>query len=95
MTNGKKGGANMKFYFNGLQVALKRFETDGEFAKCGNWSIASGGYDLWWEIYYKGYTVLQCIDGELIGGFRPFNEFDTIKENKLIEKVKEIYTYVK
>lgn len=81
----------MKCYFSGLQVALKRFEKDGEYAKCGHWSIASGGYDLWWEIYYKGYTVLQCISGELKGGFRPFIEFDENKERRLIEKVKEIY----
>lgn len=78
--------------FAGLRVALEKFEDRGDCANCGNWSIAKGGYDLWWEIYYKGYTALQCVDGELKGGFRPLPEFTEETEKELVKRVKSIYT---
>lgn len=81
--------------FTGLRTALEKFDENGKHAKCGKWSIANGGYDLWWEIYYEGYTVLQCIDGELQGGFRPFSEFTEETEKELIKRVKSIYTDLK
>ena len=81
--------------FSGLRTALEKFEENGKYAKCGKWSIANGGYDLWWEIYYEGYTVLQCIDGELQGGFRPIPEFTEETEKELIKRVKSIYTDLK
>lgn len=84
---------NLKF--SGLKTALNKFNNNGKYVKCMDWSIASGGYDLWWEIYYQDYTVLQCVDGELIGGFRPIPEFNDKMEVKLIEKVKNIYTDIK
>lgn len=79
------------FSFVGLKTALKNFDEDGRYAKCGNWSIANGGYDLWFEIYYDGYTVLQCINGKLQGGFRPIPEFTEETEKQLIKRVKDIY----
>ena len=81
--------------FAGLKTVLKKFDADGRYAECGNWSIANGGYDCWWEIYYQGYTVLQCISGELQGGFRPIDYFTEETEKKLIKRVKEIYTDLK
>lgn len=77
--------------FNGLKTVLNKHDISGDYEKCLDWSIANGGYDLQWEIYYQGYTVLQCINGELQGGFRPIPEFDLETEQKLIEKVKGIY----
>ncbi len=74
--------------FSGLRTALKKFEENGEQAKCGKWCIAKGGYDLWWEIYYEGYTVLQCIYGELEGGFRLMSELTEETERELIKRVK-------
>ena len=81
--------------FTGLRTALEKFDENGKIAKCGKWSIANGGYDLWWEIYYEGYTVLQCIAGRLEGGFRPIPEFTEKTEKELIKKVKSIYTGLK
>lgn len=78
--------------FTGLKTVLTKFDKNGKYASCGDWSIAKGGYDLWWEIYYKGYTVLQCINGELSGGFRPVSEFTDATEQRLISVVKSIYT---
>ncbi len=81
--------------FIGLRTALEKFEENGKHAKCGKWSIANGGYDLWWEIYYEGYTVLQCIAGRLEGGFKPIPEFTEETEKELIKRVKNIYTDLK
>ena len=78
--------------FSGLRSALEKFEDNGDYAKCGKWSIAKGGYDLWWEISYEGQTVLQCIAGKLEGGFRPIPDFTEEAEKELIKKVKTIYT---
>lgn len=84
-----------KINFSGLNTVLKKHDASGEYEKFLDWSIAKGGYDLWWEIYYQDYTVLQCVDGELQGGFRPIPEFDLEEEQKLIEKVKGIYIDLK
>ena len=85
----------MKISFAGLKSVLRKFETSGEYVCEGNWSIAKGGYDLYWEIYYQGVTVLQCVCNELEGGFRSIPEFDDKAEEKLINIVKDIYKEVK
>lgn len=79
--------------FVGLRRALEKFEKDGEYVKCGKWSIAKSEYDfLSWEIYYEGFTVLQCVDGKLQGGYRPIDDFTEETEKELIKRVKYIYT---
>ncbi len=82
----------MSISFTGLVSALKKFDENGKYSKCGKWSIANGGYDLWWEIYYEDYTVLQCVAGKLQGGFRPLPQFTENIERQLIAKVKSDYT---
>ena len=77
--------------FTGLKTALKKFDKTGTYAQCGDWSIANGGYDLYFEIYYKGYTVLQNISNKLQGGFRPL-DFTEETEKELIKRVKQVYT---
>ena len=84
-----------KISFNGLKPALKKFDENGKYSEAGLWSISNGGYDLWWEIYYNGYTILQCIDGKLRGGFRPIPEFNDDIEKELISRVIQIYPDVK
>lgn len=81
--------------FVGLKTALKKFDENGRYAECGNWSVANGGYDCWWEIYYQGYTVLQCINGKLDGGFRPTDNFTEKVEKQLIKIVKDVYKDLK
>lgn len=77
--------------FAGLQNVLERFNKNGRYASCCDWEIANGGYDLWWEIYYKDCVVLQCVDGALQGNFRPFAEFTDEAEKTLIKKVRKIF----
>lgn len=33
----------------------------------GDWSIAKGGYDCWFEIYVSNQFFIKCVDGALEG----------------------------
>ena len=43
--------------FSGLRVALEKFENNGSYAKCNKWSIAKGGYELWWEMEWLMFLI--------------------------------------
>ena len=50
-----------------IKAILKKFDEHswkGSFSK-GEWSIANGGYDLWFQIYHRDIPVIDCTDGEL------------------------------
>lgn len=75
--------------FAGLITLLRQFDKagwKGAFRR-GNWSIGNGGYDLWFELYYKGEPVAQCIAGTLSS---EFGLEDAEKEN-LLERIVEVY----
>lgn len=58
----------MKILTTGLQRVLERYEqTKDDFVedKKGHWSIGTGGYDCWWELYYDHCPVACCILGRL------------------------------
>ena len=55
----------MTIKFRGLKPILKKFDDNGKCVKGTHWSIANGGYDLWWELYYDDIPILQCVAGEL------------------------------
>lgn len=46
------------YSFSDLRKALKRFDENGRISKQGDWKIAKGGYDLAFEIEYKGLPIL-------------------------------------
>lgn len=49
----------------GLKDVMMRFDKHGwkgNFRQ-GAWRIANGGYDLWFELYYKETPIMQCIAG--------------------------------
>lgn len=57
-----------KIRFRGLRAALRRYEnTKGSSAEDRNhrWEVKTGGYDCWWEVYYGGVPVAQCIAGRM------------------------------
>ncbi|MBO7734740.1 MAG: hypothetical protein J6S67_19425 [Methanobrevibacter sp.] len=55
----------IKGNFSDLRKALKRFDENGKYAKQGDWKIGKGGYDLNFEVYYKGEPIIQGMsDGE-------------------------------
>ena len=59
--------------------------------KDGKWSLAIGGYDLWFELYYNGILIIQCIDGCL----EICNNSMSIDYDKSISTIKEVLTYIK
>ncbi|WP_252241624.1 hypothetical protein [Clostridium sp. ZBS18] len=59
--------------------------------KDGKWSLAVGGYDLWFELYYNNIPVIQCIDGYL----EVCNDNMDIDYDKSISTIKELLTYIK
>ena len=51
-----------------LRRLLKRYVSSNSKQKAfvdGDWKIAEGGYDLWFEIYCNNITMVQCVDGKL------------------------------
>ncbi len=56
----------------------------------GNWSIANGGYDLWFEIYYNQIAQIQCIAGELT----VVNE-EVINSKAVLNCILEVYSNVR
>ncbi len=56
----------------------------------GNWSIAKGSYDLWFEIYYNQIAKIQCIAGEL----RVANEKE-IDPKAVLNCILEVYSNVR
>ena len=52
----------------GLRNCLRKFNEGVKYAKSGRWSIAKGGYDLAFQLYYKDSNdqdipVIDCIQG--------------------------------
>ena len=79
--------------FTGLKNVLQKFDEHdwiGSFSS-GNWEISYGGYDLWFELYYKNQPVMQCIDGKLLSDFG----LDDTNKLKLFNKVLEEYDHLK
>ena len=56
-----------KINVKNLKTALTNFKGRNwkGSAKCNEWTVSNGGYDLWFEIYYNNTPVMQCIAGEL------------------------------
>jgi len=49
-----------------LKRLLKRFNNGNKLSYIdGDWKIAVGGYDLWFEIYLKDIPIVKCIEGKL------------------------------
>lgn len=78
----------MKVDLTGLRVALEKFEENGEDARCGSWRITKGGYDRWWELYYDGTPIFQCVAGEL----KSVDNFLKETERKVERIIRSVYT---
>lgn len=73
----------------GLTSVLKAFDRNGwkgSFVS-GEWKISNGGYDLWFELYYSGNVVAQCVDGRLISNFG----LSDMEKTRMFNKILEIY----
>lgn len=80
--------------FAGLKDVLKTFDEHGwkgSFSR-GPWKIANGGYDCWFELYYKGLPVARCIAGELESNVSWVND---VEKEKMFNKILEVYDHLK
>lgn len=51
----------MKVDLRGLRSILRAYNKTNEwFIDRTSWSIAAGGYDLYWQLYYRGTPVIDC-----------------------------------
>ena len=46
-----------KFNFAPLRKVMDKIDDNGRHGRCGNWEMGLGGYDMGYEIYYKGTPI--------------------------------------
>lgn len=78
--------------FSGLKDVLKTFDEHGwkgSFTR-ESWAIGNGGYDCWFELYYKGQPVASCIAGVLESN----SYLDVGEKEKILSKILEVYPHL-
>lgn len=78
--------------FSGLKDVLKTFDEHGwkgSFTR-ESWTIGNGGYDCWFELYYKGQPVASCLAGVLESN----SYLDVGEKEKLLSKILEVYPHL-
>lgn len=50
---------------SGLRQHLRNFNEDGRYVNGTHWSIARGGYDLWWQVSHDRNPIISCVAGHL------------------------------
>ena len=51
---------------NFRQMVRRFLDGNRNYYESGDWSIAQGGYDCWFELYYKKRCLITCINGRMI-----------------------------
>ena len=75
----------------GLRKTLRLFDENEKYARNGKWSIARGGYDLYWELYYDNIPIVDCTEGFIKISISNEN---TIKlAERIVKAIKEEYSY--
>lgn len=76
-----------------LRKVLQGYEENGHSAKSGDWEIATGGYDLNWQLYYKGDPVVDCIENSVTGSGGTIEHVNMDREDflKVSKVIKEEY----
>lgn len=83
----------LKAYDKGFDSEFELDDYDENRVKKGKWSIATGGYDQAWELYYENIPVASCnIDNILEGYGTDFNGFT---EADMLRVVTQEYKNVK
>lgn len=84
----------LKAYEHGFDNDYKLDEYDENRVTKGKWSIATGGYDLAWEVYYENIPVASCdTDNILIGNNN--NSFTGFTEADMLRVITQEYKNVK
>ena len=83
----------LKAYDKGFDSEYKLDDYDENRVTKGKWSIATGGYDQAWELYYDNTPVASCdTDNILTGNGQDFNGFT---EADMLRVVTQEYSNVK
>lgn len=84
----------LKAYEHGFDNEYKLDYYDYDSVSKGKWKIATGGYDLAWELYYENIPVASCgTDNILIGNNN--NSFTGFTEADMLRVVTQEYRNVK
>ena len=84
----------LKAYEHGFDNDYKLDEYDKNRVSKGKWSIATGGYDLAWEVYYENVPVASCgTDHNLVGNNN--NSFTGFTEADMLRVITQEYKNVK
>ena len=51
--------SSKKLNFAPLRKVMDKIDDNGKHGRCGNWEMGLGGYDMGYEIYYKGTPVAR------------------------------------
>lgn len=78
--------------FRGFRNILRRFDENGYHVSATHWSMAKGGYDRWWEIYYDNMPVMNCIAGTIENICLQDDLFERLK-NIVLEEYSELQKY--
>ena len=46
-----------KLNFAPLRKVMDKIDDNGRHGRCGNWEMGLGGYDMGYEIYYRGEPI--------------------------------------
>ncbi len=76
-----------------LRKVLQGYEENGHSVKSGDWEIATGGYNLNWQLYYKGEPVADCIENSVTGSGGTLEHVNMDREDflKVSKVIKEEY----
>lgn len=82
--------AKEKFEIRGLRNCLRKYDEKGKYATSGKWSIATGGYDLYWQLCYEEEPLIDNVCNELTVD----NRYDYSNLNEVISIILEEYKNV-
>lgn len=84
----------LKAYEHGFDSDYKLDEYDKNRVSKGKWTIATGGHDLAWEVYYENVPVASCgINNNLVGNNN--NSFAGFTEADMLRVITQEYKNVK
>lgn len=76
----------------GLRQILRRYSENGRWVGATHWSMAHGGYDLWWELYYDNVPVIGCCAGDIENYCLDEKQFKKAKKI-ILEEYSELKKY--
>lgn len=83
----------LKAYYSGFDSEYKLDDYDEDRVTKGKWSIATGGYDQAWELYYDNTPVASCDTDKILEGYG--KDFNGFTEADMLRVVTQEYRNIK